>query len=74
MRTKVTEHGVLIPKQMLEGVDEVEIRKERSAILLLPVGHADPIRELGQQPVTGNVDDASINHDRYCTVSEPRLS
>lgn len=65
MRTKGTEHGVLIPKQMLEGVDEVEIRKERRAILLLPVGNADPIRELGQQPIVGDVDDASISHDSY---------
>lgn len=65
MRTKVTEHGVLIPREMLEGVDEVEIRKERSAILLLPIGHADPIRELGQQPIKDTVNDASIDHDRY---------
>jgi len=65
MKTKVTEHGVLIPKQMLEGVDEVEIRKESNAIMLLPVGHADPIRKLGKQPITDDVGDASINHDRY---------
>lgn len=65
MRTKVTEHGVLIPKHMLEGVDEVEIRKERNAVLLLPVGNADPIRELGKQPIIDELDDASINHDHY---------
>ena len=33
MRTKVPEHGVLIPKTWLEGVDEVEIRKEQNVII-----------------------------------------
>ncbi len=28
MKAKVTEQGVLIPKLMLEGIEEVEIRKE----------------------------------------------
>jgi hypothetical protein len=65
MRTKVTEHGVLIPKNLLEGIDEVEIRKERNVIVVVPVMADDPILDLGRQPVTVDVDDASANHDHY---------
>jgi hypothetical protein len=65
MRTKVTEHGVLIPKLLLEGIDEVEIRKEQNVIVVVPVTADDPILGLGKQPITLDVDDASINHDRY---------
>jgi hypothetical protein len=65
MRTKVTEHGVLIPKLLLEGVDEVEIRKEQNVIVVVPVTADDPILGLGKQPITLDVDDASVNHDRY---------
>ena len=65
MRTKVTEHGVLIPKLLLEGIDEVEIRKEQNVIVVVPVTANDPMLELGKQPITLDVDDASVNHDRY---------
>ena len=65
MRTKVTEHGVLIPKLLLEGVDEVEIRKEQNVIVVVPVTADDPILGLGKQPITLDVDDGSVNHDRY---------
>jgi hypothetical protein len=65
MRTKVTEHGVLIPKMLFEGIDEVEIRKERNVIIVVPVMADDPILDLGRQPITVDVDDASANHDRY---------
>ncbi len=65
MKTKVSEQGLLIPKHWLDGVDEVEIRRENDMILVLPVGAEDPICELGKQPITVDVDDASVNHDRY---------
>jgi hypothetical protein len=65
MRMKVTEHGVLIPKMLLEGIDEVEIRKEQNVIVVVPVTADDPILGLGKQPIPLNVDDASVNHDRY---------
>jgi hypothetical protein len=65
MRTKVTEHGVLIPKLLLEGIDEVEIHKEQNVIVVVPVTADDPILGLGKQPITLDVDDAFVNHDRY---------
>jgi hypothetical protein len=65
MRTKVTENGVLIPKVWLEGIDEVEIHKEQNMIIVVPVQVDDPIFDLGKQPISLDVEDASLNHDRY---------
>ena len=65
MRTKVTENGVLIPKVWLEGIDEVEIHKEQNMIIVVPVQADDPIVNLGKQPILLDVEDASLNHDRY---------
>jgi len=65
MRTEVTEQGLVIPKRFLEGVTEVEIRKENGNILIVPLPPKDPILQLGQDPVDDNVTDASVEHDRY---------
>jgi len=67
MRAKVGEQGLLIPKQWLEGINEVDIRRERNLILIEPVAGADPVLSLGTQPVVVDVDDASLHHDRYLT-------
>lgn len=67
MRAKVTKQGVLIPKQWLEGVDVVEIRQERTRIVIEPAHMADPILQLGAEPIVVDVDDASIHHDHYLT-------
>jgi hypothetical protein len=65
MRTKVTELGVLIPKLLLEGIDEVEIRQEQNVIVVVPVTADDLIPGLGKQPITLDVEDVSVNHDGY---------
>lgn len=67
MRAKVSEQGVLIPKQWLEGVDEVDIRRERNLILIEPVAETDPVLSLGTRPIVVDVGDASLHHDRYLT-------
>lgn len=64
MRTKVTELGMLL-EQLFEGVDEVEIRQEHNMVVVVPITHSDPILELGEHPVTVDIDDASTNHDHY---------
>lgn len=64
MRTKVTEQGLLIPKQLLGDAIDVEIRKEHNAIIVILHVPADPILKLGTQPIT-DVSDASYNHDHY---------
>ena len=65
MKTKVTEQGLLIPKELLEGFDEVEIRKGDHQLLIVPVSGDDPIFQLGQEPVLDDIHDASANHGRY---------
>jgi virulence-associated protein VagC len=37
MQAKVTEQGIVIPKDWLEGVDTVEILREGNRIVLVPV-------------------------------------
>jgi len=65
MRTEVTDQGLLIPIQFLEGVKEVEIRRENNLILVIPLPEEDPILQLGKNPVTTDELDASVNHDLY---------
>ena len=64
IKTKVTEQGVIVPRKFLKGIKEVEIRKEKKVILVVPVTD-DPIFKLGSQPITDNIKDASENHDTY---------
>ncbi len=65
MKTEVTEQGITIPKELLQGVKEVEIRKEKNYILVIPLSVEDPIFRFGKNSVSDNVTDASVNHDEY---------
>ena len=65
MKTEVTEQGITIPKQLLEGVTEVEIRKEKNYILIIPLSGEDPMLRFGKNPVSDEITDASVNHDKY---------
>ena len=64
MKSKVTEEGVLVPKKFFKGIKEVEIRKENNLVIVVPIID-DPIVQLGGQPVSDDVEDASENHDQY---------
>lgn len=65
MKVKVTEQGVVIPKELLEGAEEVEICQENGLILIKPTLMRDPILGLGKNPVVGGITDASEGHDQY---------
>ena len=65
MKAKVTNEGLVIPKKYLEGIDEVEIKKENGFIIVIPVTDGDPIFGLGKNPVDCGVADASEQHDKY---------
>ena len=71
IRTKVTEQGVLIPRTLLEGMDEVEIRKENGIITVMPAAQTDPISHLGEHPVECGAPDASEQHDKYLYGASP---
>ena len=63
MKAKVTEKGVVIPKEFLEGIEEVEIRKTDSVVVIVPTTKSDPILALGQHPVESGAPTASERHD-----------
>ncbi|HEY4760532.1 MAG TPA: hypothetical protein VIH42_08130 [Thermoguttaceae bacterium] len=65
MKSKVSSLKLPIPDEWLEGVDEVEIRREKDTIVIIPVREDDPIHALGSQPVSLGLTDASTNHDAY---------
>ena len=65
MRSKVTEQGVILPKQWFQGVAEVEIQREDDRVVVVPVRADDPITRLGENPINVDMDDAAANHDRY---------
>ena len=61
MRSKVTEHGVTIPKP-----DRVIAAGQANS--------KDPILDLGSAPICLDIDDASENHDSYLyEVVEPSI-
>jgi hypothetical protein len=64
MKTKVTEQGVLVLRKYFKGVEEVEIRKEKDLVVVVPITD-DPILQLGKRPVSDDVEDAAENHDQY---------
>ena len=47
------------------GASEVQILEEPRRIVIVLDPTKDPIYELGKNPVTIDVTDASVNHDRY---------
>ena len=65
MKATVTEQGVVIPKELLEGVKEVEIKKENDKISIIPVVKDDPILRLGMHPVRCGISDGSVSHNKY---------
>jgi len=65
MRLRVNQHGLIIPKELLNNSDEFEIRQEKNILLLIPIILKDPLSEFGTDPIVCDVDDASIRHDYY---------
>jgi len=65
LKAKVTKRGLIIPKEMLAGAEEVEIRREDHRIVISPASTSDPILNIGKSPVECGVSDASEHHDKY---------
>jgi virulence-associated protein VagC len=64
MKAKVDDRGLLVPRAMLEGFDEVEIRVEDGRIVITPL-RPDSIMRLGQRPLATPEVDVSERHDDY---------
>jgi len=66
MKAVVGDTGVLIPRRMLRGVKEVEIRKQGRNILVEPsTPESDPVFDLGKSPVRSGAQDGAACHDAY---------
>ena len=66
MKAKIKENGLLIPMKFLQGVTEVEIKKEEGKIVVLPTKvKDDSLWGLGSNPGHSGLKDASVNHDKY---------
>ncbi|MFQ5730763.1 MAG: hypothetical protein ACE5KM_02290 [Planctomycetaceae bacterium] len=65
MKIPVTQEGVVLPRQWFPDVDEVEVRRENGCVVVAPATPDDPIRQLGTDPISVDVSDASVHHDRY---------
>jgi hypothetical protein len=65
MKLKVTATGVLIPKELLGELEEVELTQEPGKIILTTAQPSPSIWQLGTNPVECDVDDLAVNHDTY---------
>lgn len=65
MKIKIGKKGLTIPKQYFPGIDEVDVREQNGVIVVFPVREGDSIFSLGKDPVDLDIEDASVNHDKY---------
>jgi virulence-associated protein VagC len=66
MKIKVTEQGALIPKEFLERVKEVEIRRENNLLIISPtIEEEDPTWDLGEDSISFRGVDDSENYGAY---------
>lgn len=66
MKAKVKREGLLIPKKLLKGIKEAEIKWEKGKIVIEPIEmEDDPIFALGSHPGHSGLKDASVHHDKY---------
>ncbi len=63
MRIAVTEQGVLISREWLPDVREVDIQKDDDLIIVKPSLSRDPIQGLRVHPVECGSKDGSEHHD-----------
>lgn len=63
MKVAVQANGLLIPKRMLRGVTEADVRKENGRIVVTPAVEADPILGFGSAPVKTGLRRGAERHD-----------
>ena len=66
MKAIVSGTGVLIPRRMLRGLKEVEIRQDGRNVVVQPAASdGDPLFSLGEHPVRTDVVDGAEHHDAH---------
>jgi predicted HTH domain antitoxin len=51
--------------ELREDMEEVEICMEQQVVVVTPVASQDPVQDMGREPITDDVRDASERHDDY---------
>ncbi|MGL5075885.1 MAG: hypothetical protein ACRDBG_08580 [Waterburya sp.] len=70
MKVKVTEEGILIPKQFFEGIKEVEIQEKDGILSIIPISKEDPIFQLGTNPISDSILDRKLKLDDLAQLSD----
>lgn len=65
MKLKVTQEGVMIPKELLGESEEIEITQQQDKLIITTVHKKPSIWDLGKNPVECDISDGAINHDKY---------
>lgn len=66
MKTAVKKGGLVIPKRLLKGIKEAEVKWEKGKLIIEPIRiENDPILLLGSRPGHSGLKDASVKHDKY---------
>lgn len=65
MKTRLTEQGIIIPKDMLVGIDEIENRRQAGMIIVVPVSARYHIFDIDRNPIDADITDASENQNYY---------
>lgn len=72
MKLKGTDAGVVIPRDLLPDVEEVDFRREGDLIVLTRLRDTnDPVWKMGDDPVSAGRPDASEHHDGYLYRADP---
>jgi virulence-associated protein VagC len=66
MRATAKKNGLTIPKRLLKGVAEFEVKDLGKRLVLVPAGEAeDPVFSLGEDPRGTGLRNAPRKHDEY---------
>lgn len=66
MKTAVKKKGLVIPKRLLKGIKEAEVKWEKGKLIIEPIRiENDPILLLGNHPGHSGLKDASVKLDKY---------
>lgn len=66
MKVTVTKEGLVVPRKLLKGVKQADVKWEKNKIIILPTKiESDPIFSLGAHPGHSGLEDASVHHDKY---------
>lgn len=73
MKADVTPDGVNVPKSLLDGVDTVEIRREGSHIILIPL-NGGPAVDLGNEDTDETIRNIFLSREAEARAKKERAA